>query len=105
MKISFATPTYDKITKDEKANLEAKLSTVGRTMGLLTGFSIISSVEILYFAARSRVFQWCCIFVSNVILWFFNCVLKKFEGKFNCSSRVFQEGCSTIVLGVYQRYS
>ena len=52
MKISFATPTYDKIMKDEKANLETKLSTIVGTMGLLTGFSIIIGIEILYFAAR-----------------------------------------------------
>ena len=29
-----------------------KLSAVGGTMGLLTGFSIISAVEIIYFAAK-----------------------------------------------------
>ena len=52
VKISFATPTYDKIMKDEKANLETKLSTIGGTMGLMTGFIIISGIEILYFAAR-----------------------------------------------------
>ena len=52
VKISFATPTYDKIMKDEKANLETKLSTIGGAMGLLTGFSIIIGIEILYFAAR-----------------------------------------------------
>ena len=38
--------------KDEKANLETKLSTIGGTMGLLTGFSIISGVEIIYFVFR-----------------------------------------------------
>ena len=29
-----------------------QLSAIGGTMGLLTGFSIISAVEILYFMAR-----------------------------------------------------
>ena len=38
--------------KDEKANLETKLSTIGGTMGLLNGFSILSGIEILYFAAK-----------------------------------------------------
>ena len=52
VKIYFATPTFDRIMKDEKANLETKLSTIGGTMGLLTGFSIISGIEILYFAAK-----------------------------------------------------
>ena len=52
VRIFFATPTFDRITKDEKANFETKLSTVGGTMGLLTGFSIISGVEILYFSIK-----------------------------------------------------
>ena len=52
VKIYFATPTFDWIMKDEKANFETKMSTIGGTMGLLTGFSIISGIEILYFAAK-----------------------------------------------------
>ena len=52
VKIYFATPTFDRITKDEKANLVAKLSAIGGTLGLLTGFSIISGVEMFYFAAK-----------------------------------------------------
>ena len=52
MKIYFATPTFDHIEKDEKANFETKLSAIGGTMGLLTGFSIISGVEICYFAVK-----------------------------------------------------
>ena len=49
VKIYFATPTFDRIQKDEKANFETKFSTIGGTFGLLTGFSIISGVEIVYF--------------------------------------------------------
>ena len=52
VKIYYATPTFDRITKDEKANFESKLSTIGGTMGLFTGFSIISGVEIIYFLAK-----------------------------------------------------
>ena len=52
MRIYFDTPTFDRVTKDEKANFEAKLSAIGGTMGLLTGFSIISGVEIVYFAGK-----------------------------------------------------
>ena len=37
VRIYFGTPTFDRITKDEKANFEDKLSTIGGTMGLLTG--------------------------------------------------------------------
>ena len=32
--------------------LEAQLGLIGGTMGLLTGFSILSGVEILYYAIR-----------------------------------------------------
>ena len=49
VKIYFATPTFDQIIKDEKANFETKLSAIGGTMGLLTGFSLISGVEIVYY--------------------------------------------------------
>ena len=48
----FDTPTFDIIQKDGAAKWEDKLSAIGGTMGLLTGFSIISGVEILYFAVK-----------------------------------------------------
>ena len=52
MQITFASPTFERITKQEKANFVTKLSTIGGTMGLLTGFSIISGIEIVYFVAK-----------------------------------------------------
>ena len=52
VKIYLATSTFDRITKDEKANFVAKLSAIGGTFGLLTGFSLISGVETFYFAAK-----------------------------------------------------
>ena len=52
VRIYFDTPTFDRITKDSKMKLSDMVGTVGGTMGLLTGFSIISAVEILYFAAK-----------------------------------------------------
>ena len=52
MRIYFDTPTFDRITKDTSAKFADMLSAIGGTMGLLTGFSIISAVEILYFAAK-----------------------------------------------------
>ena len=52
IKIEFDTSTFDKITKDRAAKFVDMLSTIGGTMGLLTGFSLISGVEILYFAFR-----------------------------------------------------
>ena len=52
MRIYFDTPTFDRITKDRAAKFVDMLSAIGGTMGLLTGFSIISAVEIIYFAAK-----------------------------------------------------
>ena len=52
MRIFFDTPTFDRITKDRAAKPVDILSAIGGTMGLLTGFSIISAVEILYFATK-----------------------------------------------------
>ena len=46
------TPTFDKITKDRAAKFVDMMSAIGGTMGLLTGFSIISGVEILYFTLK-----------------------------------------------------
>ena len=50
--IYFNTVTYDEIERDVKVTLEAQLGLIGGTMGLLTGFSILSGVEIIYFAIK-----------------------------------------------------
>ena len=52
MRIFFDTPKFDKISKDRAAKFVDMISAIGGTMGLLTGFSIISGVEILYFTAK-----------------------------------------------------
>ena len=52
IRIYFETPTFYKINKDRAAKFVDMLSAIGGTMGLLTGFSIISGVEILYFATK-----------------------------------------------------
>ena len=39
--------------QDERANAETKLSVIGGTMGLFTGFSLISGVEIVYYILKS----------------------------------------------------
>ena len=49
VQIYFDTATFDDIERDKKIKVEAQLSLIGGTMGLLTGFSILSGVEILYF--------------------------------------------------------
>ena len=48
----FYSTTFDRITKDSAAKMVDKLSAIGGTMGLLTGFSIISAVEIVYFGIK-----------------------------------------------------
>ena len=52
VEIYFDTATFDDIERDKKIKTEAQLSLIGGTMGLLTGFSIISGVEIVYFLLR-----------------------------------------------------
>ena len=52
VRIYFDTPTFDRITKDRAAKFVDMLSAIGGTMGLLTGFSIISGAEIVYFVGK-----------------------------------------------------
>ena len=52
VKIHFVSPVFDKITKDRAEKFSDVLSAIGGTMGLLTGFSIISGVEIIYFGFK-----------------------------------------------------
>ena len=61
VRIFFDTPTFDRITKDRAAKFVDYISAIGGTMGLLTGFSIISGIEILYFSAKII----CKIFVKK----------------------------------------
>ena len=53
VQIYFDTATFDDIERDKKIKYEVQLSLIGGTMGLLTGFSIISGVEIVFFLLRS----------------------------------------------------
>ena len=46
------TATYDEIVRDVKVTINAQLGLIGGTMGLLTGFSILSAVEIIYYLSR-----------------------------------------------------
>ena len=52
VEIYFDTATFDEVERDKKIKTEAQLSLIGGTMGLLTGFSIISGVEIIFFIFR-----------------------------------------------------
>ena len=50
--IYFYTPTFDRIEKDAKVTVESVVASVGGTLGLFTGFSVLSAVEILYFLGK-----------------------------------------------------
>ena len=52
LRIFFEAEPFDKITKDSSAKFTDMLAAVGGTMGLLTGFSIISAVEFLFFGLQ-----------------------------------------------------
>ena len=52
VQIYFDTATFDDIERDKKIKMEAQLSLIGGTMGLFTGFSIISGIEIIFFLFR-----------------------------------------------------
>ena len=52
IRIFWDTPIFNKITRDKAAKFVDQLSTIGGTMGLLTGFSIISGIEIIYFILK-----------------------------------------------------
>ena len=51
-RIYFDATTFDKIYKDSAAKGVDILSAIGGTMGLFTGFSIISGVEIIFYLIR-----------------------------------------------------
>ena len=53
VQIYFDTATFDDIERDKKIKTKAQLSLIGGTMGLLTGFSIISGIEIIFLIFRS----------------------------------------------------
>ena len=53
IQIYFDTASFDLIERDKKIKFEAQLSLIGGTMGLLTGFSIISGVEIFWFLTKA----------------------------------------------------
>jgi len=52
VEIYFDTATFDNIERDKKIKTEAQLGLIGGTMGLLTGFSVISGIEIIFFLFR-----------------------------------------------------
>ena len=65
VQIYFDTATFDDIERDKKIKTEAQLSLIGGTMGLLTGFSIISGIEIIFFIFRSTLQTFFCTFIKQ----------------------------------------
>ena len=52
VQIYFDTATFDEIERDKKIKFDAQLSLIGGTMGLLSGFSIISGIELVFFLVK-----------------------------------------------------
>ena len=50
VEIYFTAPTFDKVIKDSRTNFVTKASMIGGMLGLFTGFSVLSGIEILYFS-------------------------------------------------------
>ena len=78
VEIFFDTSTFDDIERDKKIKTEAQLSLIGGTMGLLTGFSIISGVKIIFFLFRlianignvsNSIFRLICSLRITGLLW------------------------------------
>ena len=52
VQIFFDTASFDEVERDKEIKLTNQISLIGGTMGLFTGFSIISGIELIYFAAK-----------------------------------------------------
>ena len=50
--IGVGSATYDQIDYDLAFTMEGALGLVGGTMGLFSGFSVLSGVEIIYYLAK-----------------------------------------------------
>ena len=56
--IYFDTATFDEVERDVKVTMEAQLGLIGGTMGLFTGFSVLSGVEIVYHGIKTVLSVW-----------------------------------------------
>ena len=52
VQIYFDTATFNNIEKDQRLKFDAQISLIGGTMGLLTVFSIISGLEVVFFILK-----------------------------------------------------
>ena len=53
VQIYFNTGSFDRITKSAKTNFVSRLSLIGGTFGLFTGFSILSGIEIIFYLGKA----------------------------------------------------
>ena len=67
IEIFFDSSTYDNVEQDKKMTLEAQLGLIGGTMGLLTGFSLLSGVEIFYYAIKFFASLWVVATVVDTV--------------------------------------
>ena len=49
VKIYFQTSTFDQVTRDARTDMVTKISLIGGTLGLFTGFSFVSGLELINF--------------------------------------------------------
>ena len=52
VRIYFDATTFDIVTKDRAAKFVDMISAIGGTLGLFTGFSIMSAFELVYFGIK-----------------------------------------------------
>ena len=52
VRIYFGAEIFNRVTKDRAVKFVDEISAIGGTMGLFTGFSIMSAVEIVYFGVK-----------------------------------------------------
>ena len=58
VEIYLDSPTFDKVTMDAKTNFVTQVSVVGGTLGLFSGFSLLSGFEIFYFLIKFTADIW-----------------------------------------------
>ena len=56
VQIFFDTALFDEISQDKKATFETQISVLGGTLGLFSGFSVLSAVEIVYYISKLLMF-------------------------------------------------
>ena len=56
VQIYFDTALFDEISQDKKATFETQISVLGGTLGLFSGFSVLSAYEIVYYISKLLMF-------------------------------------------------